>query len=174
MKKLYIVTAKLAKLILVSALIIISIGCAPKGEGFAIYLTREDIPPARMPVLSHVDLAEQPIITITDIITYTGATHEIKLTEESYKRISSLKVPVSGKSFVVCVDRKPIYWGAFWTPLSSVSFSGIVITVLPLSPREDNTIRLETGYPAPSFASGEDPRLNAEVMKSLAQSGKLK
>ena len=67
-------TAKLA-LVMVGAVILLS-GCAtPKGEGFAIYLTKEDIPPAKMEALSHVDIADQPIISIEDIITYNAQTH---------------------------------------------------------------------------------------------------
>ena len=72
--------AKLA-LVIVSAVILLS-GCTtPKGEGFAIYLTKEDIPPAKMEALSHVDIADQPIISMGDIITYKAQTHELKLTD---------------------------------------------------------------------------------------------
>jgi len=52
--------------ILVSSICITSKG-EGKGEGFAIYLTKQDIPPAQMEALSHVDIAERPIITISDI-----------------------------------------------------------------------------------------------------------
>ena len=77
-----------------------------------------------------------------------------------------------GKSFVVCVNREPIYWGAFWTPISSVSFDGITIWK-PLNSQEPEVIKLELGYPSPAFYEGEDPRNNAEVMESLEQAGKL-
>jgi len=141
-------------------------------EGFAIYLTRADISPAQMPVLSHVDIAEQPIIAMNDIVTYNSETHEISITADAVDRISSLEVPVSGKSFVVCVDRKVIYWGAFWTPISSLAFEGITIWK-PLISHESKIIKLELGYPSSSFYGGEDPRDNEEVMKSLEQAGKL-
>jgi hypothetical protein len=164
-------TAKLA-LVMVGAVILLS-GCAtPKGEGFAIYLTKEDIPPAEMEALSHVDIADQPIISIGDIITYNAQTHELKLTDAAFERISQLEVPIQGKSFMVCVDKEPIYWGAFWTPISSMSFNGVTIWK-PLSSQEPQVIKLELGYPSSSFYSGEDPRNNAEVMKSLEGAGKL-
>src|SRR4030042_3387306 len=107
------------KLTIVSiCLLLVSSGCtATKGEGFAIYLTRDDVPPAQMEALSHVEIAEQPIISTRDIITYNAQTHEIKLTSSAFERISQLDVPVRGKSFMVCVDKKLIYWGAFWTPI---------------------------------------------------------
>jgi hypothetical protein len=171
-KSLWHLPAKLALLITVSAIILLS-GCTTaKGEGFAIYLTQGDIPPAQMEALSHVDMEEQPIIALSDIITYNAQTHEITLTASAFERISQLEVPVRGKSFVVCVDRGPIYWGALWTPISSMSFSGVTIWQ-PLIPQEPHIIKLELGYPSPAFYEGDDPRNNAEVMESLEQAGKL-
>src|SRR4030042_5739023 len=146
-------------LILVCVILTFS-GCtATKGEGFAIYLTKEDVPPSQMEALSHVDIADQPIISIKDIITYNAQTHELKLTTSAFERISQLDIPVRGKSFVVCVDKKPIYWGAFWTPISSLSFDGVTIWK-PLSLEQPHVITIELGYPSSSFYGGEDPRNN--------------
>jgi len=147
-------------------------GTLMKGEGFAIYLTREDVPPEKMEMLSYVDIAGQPVVSLPDIITYNTQTHEIKLTGTAFERISQLEVPVSGKSFVVCVDKSPVYWGAFWTPISSVSFDGVTIWK-PFGSQESEVITLELGYPSSSFYSGQDPRNNLAVMESLEQSGKL-
>ncbi|MFC1980338.1 hypothetical protein ACFLVS_05810 [Chloroflexota bacterium] len=141
-------------------------------EGFAIFLTKEDIPPSRMEALSYIEIADQPIISLMDIITYDAQTHEIKLTENAFNRIAGLEVPVQGSSFIVCVDRSLIYWGAFWTPISSMSFDGVAIWK-PLSTQEPRVITLELGYPSLSFYNGEDPRNNAEVIKSLEQADKL-
>ena len=154
-------------------ILLLSSGCtAVEGEGFAIYLTKEDIPPAQMEALSHVNIADQPIISIKDIITYNAQTHEIRLTDTAFERISQLDVPVRGKSFMVCVDKAPIYWGAFWTPISSMSFDGVTIWK-PLSSQEPTVITIELGYPSSSYYTGEDPRNNVEIMKSLDQAGKL-
>ena len=174
MKRLFChIPANLTALIMVGTILMLS-GCTTsKGEGFAVYLTRGDTSPARMPALSHVDIAEQPIIAMSGIITYNAKTHEITLTTSAYERISKLEVPVGGRSFVVCVDRKPIYWGAFWSPVSSVPFDGVTI-MKPLSFQDAKIIKLGLGYPSPSFFRGEDPRLNTEVMNSLEQAGKLK
>jgi len=163
---------------LLMALIILGIsaftsGCASsKSEGFAIYLTAADIPPAQMEALSHVDIEEKPVISIEDIVAYNAVTHEITLTPDAFERIANLEVPVRGKSFLVCVDRGLIYWGAFWTPVSSISFDGVTIWK-PLASQESKTIALELGYPALSFYSGEDPRDNPLVLDSLEQAGKL-
>jgi hypothetical protein len=159
--------------IVLICLLLASSGCtATKGEGFGIYLTKDNIPPAQMEALSHVEIAEQPIISIKDIITYNAQTYEINLTASAFERIYSLEVPVRGKSFMVCVDKQPIYWGAFWTPVSSISFDGVTIWK-PFNAQEPRTITLELGYPSSSFYGGEDPRNNIEVMRSLEQTGKL-
>jgi hypothetical protein len=165
------VNVNLVSLIIVSTIAIFG-GCkSTTGEGFSMYLTKEDIPPDQMEALSHVNITEQPIISMGDVITYDAQTHKIKLTGEAFERIVNLEVPVTGKSFLICVDKRPIYWGAFWTPISSISFDGVTICK-PLSSHELKVITLELGYPSSSFFTGEDPRNNAEVMKSLAQAGK--
>jgi hypothetical protein len=143
-----------------------------KSEGFAIYLTREDIPPAHMEALSHVNLLDQPIISVKDIITYNAQTHEMKLTPIAYDRIYELDIPVEGKSFMVCIDKEPKYWGAFWTPISSLSFDGVTIWK-PYSTQEPKIIVLELGYPSSSFYTGEDPRNNRKVLESLEKDSKL-
>ena len=173
MKKLIChIPAKLTVLILIVTIFALSSCTISKGDEFAIYLTKGDIPPAQMPALSQVDTAEPPIISMKDIITYNAQTHELKLTTSAFERISQLDVPVRGKSFVVCVDREPIYWGAFWTPISSLSFDGVTIWK-PLSSEGPHVITIELGYPSSSFYGGEDPRNNPEVMRSLEQAGKL-
>jgi hypothetical protein len=148
-------------------------GCGPQTEGFAIYLTRDDIPVAQMEALSHVEIADEPVISSKDIIAYDQETHEIKLKADAYERVQALQVPTTGKSFVVCVDKGPIYWGAFWAPFSSQSFNGVIILVPSLF-HQENTIQIELGYPSPSLYQGEDPRSNPVILESLEEAGKLK
>ena len=161
-------------LLLVAACIpIASTGCAaPTGEGVAIYLTRDNIPPSQMEMLSHVELAAEPVISMDDIVSYDASTHEMTLAAEAFDRIAELEVPTSGKSFVVCVDRGPIYWGAFWSPLSSQSFDGVTIWK-PFGTPDSTIVALELGYPSASFHQGDDPRNNPEVIASLERAGKL-
>ena len=171
-------------IVLVSGILVSSICITSEGEGngegggegevegFAIYLTKQDIPPAQMEDLSHVEIAERPIITISDIITYDAQEHELTLTVSAFERISQLDVPTGGKSFIVCVDKAPIYWGAFWVLWSSLSFDGVTIWK-PLTSEEPNVIRLKLGYPCSELYTGEDPRSNPVVIESLEQAGKL-
>jgi hypothetical protein len=161
--------------VLIASLLLISLtvgGCTSQ-KGFAIYLTRQDTPVSAMPALSHVELADEPIISIDDIISYTEETHEIELTADAYERVTKLEVPTSGMAFIVCINRQPIYWGAFWTPISSQSFDGVTI-MLPPFPSGEHLIQIELGYPSPGFYGGEDPRSSPEILQSLEQAGKLK
>jgi hypothetical protein len=125
-----------------------------------------------MPALSQVDFEEHPIISMDDIINYNSQTHELKLRTSAYECISGLEVPIKGRSFVVCVDGNPIYWGAFWTQISSISFDGVTI-LKPSSSQGPKVIALELGYPSPSFHTGEDPRNDPEVIRSFEVAGKL-
>ena len=141
-------------------------------EGFGIYLTEQDVSPAQTEVLSHVTLTERPVISSEDIITYNAQTHEIRLTDQAFERICALDVPVQGRAFMVCVDKQSIYWGAFWTPISSISFDGVTIWQ-PYSAQGPGVITLQLGYPSSSFYGGQDPRNSPEILKSLEQAGKL-
>jgi len=148
-------------------------GCAAdKEEGFAIYLTKDDIPPSQMEALSHVEIADSPVISGDDVIYYNCQTHQLKLAPAAFERISTLEVPVSGRSFVVCVDKGPIYWGAFWVPHSSFLFEGVTIWK-PLGDEIPEIITIDLGYPSSSFYEGDDPRDNEIVLQSLEQAGKL-
>jgi hypothetical protein len=154
-------------------------GCdsvSPSQKGFAIYLTKSNIPPDQMEILSRVAIADTPLVSSDDVISYTWNNHEIELTAEAFKRLGELQVPTTGTSFVVCVDDSPIYWGAFWTPVSSQSFSGVVIIRLISAPVEVQRyfIIIGLGYPTQSFFRGEDPRSNPIIKEALEKSGKLK
>jgi hypothetical protein len=107
-----------------------------------------------------------------DIVSYGSAGHLLKLTHEAYERIARLQVPTRGLSFVACVDKQPIYSGAFWTPISSQSFSGVVV-MKPLPNHDSDVIELALGYPNPSFYDGTDPRGNVEIMRALREAGRL-
>jgi hypothetical protein len=141
--------------------------------GFAIFLTKDNIPPVEMDKLSHVDITDNPVIFQDDIVAYKWDTHEMTLTPEAFARMEVMMPPTTGTSFVVCVDKIPIYWGAFWAGYSSQSFNGVVIAVAPLT--EDKcTIAFRPGYPVASYYKGEDPRSNITVKEALEKAGKLK
>ena len=155
-----------------------SLGCQPRQiGGFAIYLLAKDVPSADLYTtdLEQLSLEGQPILSDHDLISYDGATHVMQLTAAAYRRIQqlfSMPVDVSGIPFVVSVGEEPIYAGVFWTPLSSLSFDGVVI-MQPFG-EDDHRLRIELGYPGPDFYGGKDPRADPRIMESLESSGKLK
>jgi hypothetical protein len=174
MKKLfYMVAVILVIFVLLSASLLFA-GCAKSNgnhEGFAIYLPEGVTSPADMPALDTVKIPAQPLISQTDVVSYDAATYELTLTTAAINRLIALQVGVYGKPFVVCVDRNPIYSGAFWSPASSVSFSGITIAQ-PLND-QTNIVTIQLGYPAQSLFTGADPRNNVAALDSFSQSGKL-
>ncbi|HAL74356.1 MAG TPA: hypothetical protein DCM45_04585 [Clostridiales bacterium] len=159
-------------LALIGAIMPLGSCAASNGEGFAIYLTRDNISPSKMEALSHVELADQPIIAQSDIISYNIQTCELKLTKDAFERISQLQVPTTGTSFLVCVNHSPVYWGAFWTPISSQSFDGVTIwQMLPVA--EPYIVTFELGYPSSDFYGGEDPRNKPIIIDALKKAGLL-
>jgi hypothetical protein len=171
-------TARIAAVVpLFLVLLVVACGCGTsRGEGFAICLPATEIPASQLPILSHIEPADTPLVSGADIVSYSKDTHQIELTAGAFNRVAELEVPVSGRAFVVCVDRQPIYTGAFFTPISSVSFDGVVI-MKPLDAEATaaarHTVQLQLGYPGPDFFSGKDPRANPEIIESLRQAGKL-
>ena len=141
-------------------------------EEFSIYLLAQDTPVSQMSVTSHLELADKPLISTSDVISYTKETHEIELTPDAYRRILGLDIPVDGRVFVVCVDRHPIYWGAFWTSISSTPFDGVTI-MKPFAP-DERLVQIQLGYPAPQFFTGKDPRSDPEILQSLERVQRLR
>ena len=140
-------------------------------EGFAIYLPQGDVSPQNMPDLNSVKLPTQPFIGMNDIVSYNPENYQLTLTPDAINRIDALQVGVYGKSFVVCVDRIPVYWGAFWTPISSVPFDGFAIEQ-PVN-NQTNTVTIQTGYPTSSFFTGIDWVDDWTIQESFRQAGKL-
>ncbi|MEM3602002.1 MAG: hypothetical protein QXN87_04945 [Candidatus Bathyarchaeia archaeon] len=123
-------------------------------RGFGIYLTE----------------GNELVISDEDIVSYNKTSHEIRLTLGGVEKIKALKVPVTGSSFVIKIDGREIYAGSFWTSISSLSYSGIVIDTLKI---QDDTIKIEKGYPSQDFFKGVDPRNNPEIFDFFQKKGKL-
>lgn len=75
-------------------------------------------------------------------------------------------------AYNICINKKTIYWGAFWTPFSSHSFNGVTI-YKPLNFSEPYIVTLQLGYPSSDFYDGEDPRNKTEIIEALKKSSKL-
>ena len=153
-------------------------GCQPEiNAHFAIYLLAQDIPTADLSQtdINQLNLESKPLISSDDIVSYEKTTHTIELTQDAYSRIQKVfptPVRVNGIPFVVCVGKERIYTGAFWTPLSSLSYDGVVI--MQSFDTAATSIQITLGYPGQDFFTGNDPRSDKRIMDSLEQDNKLK
>jgi hypothetical protein len=160
------------------ALTLFSSGCATSVKrGINFYLVAQDIPPSQITQanLKSLELKKQTVISSKDILWYSRATHEMGLTPKAYRHIQNLftdPLEMDGIPFVVCVGKERIYAGAFWTPLSSQTFNGVII-MQPIQENR-NIIALTLGYPSIVFFKGKDPRSDTRIMQAFDAAGKLK
>jgi len=145
---------------------------APTGQ-FAIYLTADEMSGAQVAEadIATVPLQQSPIIAMTDIKSYTWDTQTLTLSDAASERLANLQVSVFGRAFVACVGSERIYAGAFWTPLSSASYDGVIIELLPF---EGKDVSIKLGYPTSSFFAGSDPRADKRIMRALEHAGVLR
>ena len=152
-------------------------GCrSVREDSFAIYLLAQEVSATKLSQLdiNQFVLEDQPILSSEDIVSYDQASHTINLTRQGFTRVQqifSLPVKVAGVPFVVCVGNQRIYAGAFWTPLSSLSYDGIVI-MQPMDTTK-TTIQIALGYPGQDVFTGNDPRADPRILNALEQDKKL-
>lgn len=128
---------------------------------FAIYLMEND----------------ESVISDVEIISYNKTSHEIKLTEVGFNKIEALEISVSGEPFIIKLNGKEMYNGSFWTSISSLGYSGVVIMTTTWINGEfvypENSIWIRKGYPSSEFFEGDDPRNNSEIFDYFQSIGKL-
>jgi len=124
----------------------------PSVDGFGIYLLESG----------------ELVISDLEIVSYNKTSHEIKLTDAGVEKIEGLQMPLNGAGFVIKVEGEEIYCGAFWSPISSLPYHGVVIEILVIN----NSVKIDAGYPSSQF-QGEDPRDNPKVFDYLEKVGKL-
>jgi uncharacterized protein YceK len=144
-------------------------------KAFELYLVADEQlsgPDLKNFALSDLPLAEDPILTSDDLVSYIPEYHAMNLTEEAYQKmlaIFSMGMPMSGVPFVIVSKGDRIYAGAFWTPLSSLSVDGVVI-MQPMDP-SGAALMISLGYPDESVYTGEDPRNDPRLMNALEEAG---
>lgn len=142
---------------------------------FKLYLLPPDVKAAGLSRLNinKIKPFGKPFLTTKDIRFYVKDSHELMIDYTAAPRLKSLKVPVSGRPFIVFVGDQPIYTGAFWTGFSSVSFRGVAVDVSKLTGDFPN-IKLDLDYPplAPKN-TGFDPRSDPRVFEVFEKAGVL-
>jgi hypothetical protein len=171
------IVQKVSSSVLVALLVPALIGCSPPTtEDFAIYLVAGGLPATEISnyELDEIELQSEPVLSVDDVLSYTAESHEMQLTREAYERIQglyTLPVEVRGMPFVVAVGEERIYGGAFWTPLSSLIYEGVIICQ-PFD-ADHTVITLSLGYPSPEAFRGQDPRSDPRILNALEAAGKL-
>jgi hypothetical protein len=150
-------------------------GCAkPSGPDFAIYLLAPEVTTAEaaeMP-LDDLPLMDEPLFSMQDMVRYRADTYEMTLMTEAAERLAEVTVPLNGLPFVVVAQGERIYTGAFWTPISSMSYHGVTVT-LPLYEKAA-VLGFSLGYPAaPELFTGKDLRNDDRILAAFAAAGKL-
>jgi hypothetical protein len=149
------------------ALVLASVAiCSVRGEEikkrrFGIYMPKLDVytqtsdvtdrivayqrttPPGEIP------LAEFPIVSEEDLVSYDWETHTLELRDRIWFTIR--QPSMHGLPFVVVVDSKPIYVGAFWSNFSSIPSH--VPTIVWDNERKSKQLTIERAQP-PSSAKG--------------------
>jgi hypothetical protein len=111
---------------------------------------------------------EGPLITSNDIQSYDLESHEIRLTQSSFDRLTPREL--AGQPFAVCVKQEPIYMGEFMALFMSRSSEGVVILWPPME-GDVPVMKIQLGYPGPDFYTGDDPRSDARILRALEQAG---
>ncbi len=134
--------------------------------------------------LSDLKLEERPFLTDADILTYSWTNHTMAITSNAVARLPDMKqVGTGGRAFVVIVDGKRRYRGAFWGSYSSIShFHPVVlvdhydparVTIFRMYPTVDTTGQVETIVDGRKIAV-PDPREDDILKRVLRELGKLK
>jgi len=149
-----------------------------EGEPFALYLLGD--PQITGPDIKNYDLDQLPLagealLKTEYLMSYDWDNHGINLSPFAYQQLLAIfsgGMPSSGVPFVVLAYEQPIYAGAFWTLLSSLSFDGVTI-LEPLDPA-GQTLYITLGYPGADNFTGDDPRGNPRLQQALEDAGKLR
>jgi hypothetical protein len=154
-------TIKVSLILLIFAILVVATGLylidrsGVSSEEFGIYLLENN----------------ELVISDNEIVWYDKTSYQIKMTEEGVKKISSLEVSVTGNPFVARIDGQEIYTGSFWVSFSSLSYSGIVIDSLRI---QNNTLRIDLGYPSSQFFEGVDNRNDPRILDHFQKLSKLR
>jgi len=121
--------------------------------------------------LEELPLEAAPLFTEKDIVTYEWATHTLRLTDEASKRLPH---PQGCIPFVVAIDGRPVYLGAFTSGLSSYIPRAPVVGLDDLD-REAREAQAkgEIRIDPPPISGTPDPRGDPRIRKRLQDLGKL-
>lgn len=142
-------------------------------ENHSQFLTLQKCQPIEtLPELS-IYLSKNNLLVLSgdDIVSYQKDTHEVKLTDAGAKKVAALEIPSNGRPFTFMLSGEKLYDGSFWSYVSSLSYSGIVIMGSDIVSK--NTVKILLDYGFFSDFEKNDPRNNKALFDYLENAGKL-
>ena len=122
-------------------------------------------------------LSKQPLLSSSDITSYSWSKHQITYSEVVYERLIGF-TDLWRKSFVVIAEGKRIYWGLFQSHVDSYACQNPVIFLYPRE-LDMKHILPATIYIRRSYFDGEgletepDPRSDTRIYNALEKAGIL-
>jgi hypothetical protein len=149
----------------------------PKDNDLALYLILPDTLNAYeagdMPI-GDLALADEPILSLDNIMTYEWSDHRFTITSSTYSRMENVlgvygsSIDLEGLPFILSVAEKRIYLGAFWNPVSSIPPPCSAITFPPLTESPLTLIIMP-----PWIDSTPDQRSDPRIREALDDAGVL-
>lgn len=144
---------------------------------FALYIVEDTIYGNSEFGLDTLRLSKQPILSSSDITSYSWSKHQITYSEDVYKRLIGF-TDLWKKSFIVIAEGKRIYRGLFQSHLDSNASQNPVIFLYPREP-DMKHILPPAIYIRRSYFDGEgletepDPRSDTRIYNALEEAGIL-
>ncbi len=164
------------RLLILSLLIVFFFSCEKEntggGEPVEIYLLKntQTVPGKCQVDPSSSTIEDHPAIFNHEILEYSQATFEFKLSDNGYNKIQTLS---DRTPFAVVVGKQVIYYG-FYKPSHSSSSCDHSITMSRAFSSE-NKIAMRLGYPGPlQGVTIDDQRNNEKLLDALRAQGKLR
>jgi Kunitz/Bovine pancreatic trypsin inhibitor domain len=117
--------------------------------------------------LKSVVLADQPLLTSNDVISYNDKTYTYSVSTHGYAAVRALK---DATPIAICLGKKIIFT-SIYKPLTSSSTCYQSITAQAM---RNNEIKFQLGYPSlPTGVKIDDQRNNSELIETLRAYSKL-
>lgn len=145
----------------------------PVGEGVELYLldTFQTVYPTAQIDPSTVAIADEPLISYREFLSYNPQTHVFTITGNATEKIKAIEHSVYGAAFAVLAANSLIYTGYFWPGYSSASCNWVVID--PIMVEMHNELKVELGYPGPMGDSIPDKRNHPKILEIFKGDHKL-
>lgn len=125
--------------------------------------------------------SKQMIFSDADIESYDATTHSFTFTKDGAEKMKSYQPSLQidtglyQKSFIAELGNEEIYSGKFWTDLSSLSESGIIMSDVVAVGPDYNTLTVSSSYPSEEISPKNRAMLDdARIIEHFRKINKLK